>query len=147
MTLNDTVTYLLSQGYSKVIRDRELTNMLIEFRAKIGKPLSKTGCRSCIGKAFFSLSDYKNYDFSRKYEDMKKKYKFVNPDMKYRDRYSDNKIITSENLTDDIAERMISRNPALISMFVVTHEIEEVEEVKEKKPRQRKKKVTEENND
>lgn len=131
MSLNETVNYLLSQGYSKVIRDKDLTQKLIEFQAKIGKPLSRTGCRSCVGKAFFNLQSYKDYDFSRKHEEMKKKYKFVNKDTKYRDRFSDNAIITSENLTDAIAERMIKRNPALSSMFVIT----EIEEKKEEKPK------------
>ena len=142
MSLNETIDYLLDHGYGKVMRSKKLQDVMIRFYSQIGKPIDRRGCSSCISKAFFGLSSYKDYDFSRKHEEMKKKYKFVNKDTKYRDRFSDNAIITSENLTDEIAERMIKRNPALSTMFIITEVEEEKKEYKPKPKSRTKKKVS-----
>lgn len=122
MIISEIPTYLIKQGYPKAIRERKNKELLISFFQVIGKPLTKTGCQSCLSKAYFNLRIYRNYDFSRTQKAMR--YKFINPKTKYRARELNSRIITEENLTDEIAEKLIRFNPARKSMFVIT-EVEE----------------------
>jgi len=142
MNLSETLDHLLDRGYSKVIRSKEDRQLLVNFFYNVGKPLSKTGCQSCIQKAFFLLSSYKNKEL-KNFETMSKKYTFVNKDIKYRDRFSDNKIITSENLTDEIAARMISRNQGLSSLFYIVEDEPKPQPKVTKAKKPRKKKISE----
>ena len=133
---------LFSKGLFQVQRDKSLLNDLYTFQAAIGDPLNGR-CSSCISKAFFMLRSniekLENQDLQIKSNfDMSKKYKLIVPPY----RLDSKTVITNDNLTPEIAEKIIQTYPKNWHRILKVEEGETTPEVAEapKPKRTRKKK-------
>jgi len=120
--LNDIIRV---SGYSTTTcqRDKSKLRDLINVYSKVFGEVLKTSCGSCIGDGIIRLQiELRKYNLSNKIKQEimeKEKRKYVmKPGSVIDMAFSTGEYHTPDNMTDEKAEKLISRNPAYLKWFV-----------------------------
>lgn len=124
----------LELGFSNIMRDPAKRLDFNVWHERIGKPLTRKNCSSCLSQAFYGLQskiqDIENGKIKINTMSTAKKYKFNSNIVNYRSRV-DNKVYYPNTLTDEAAKAMIEKTPQLLGTVII--EIEQLKKAPAKK--------------